>query len=301
VPKKAHPPLVAMLVLTQVAVGALVAHLAAGWLLPDASLSGERRATAVLAAVTGVVALGASVLHLGRPQYAWRAVIGLRHSWLSREVVAFGCFGPLSVGYAVLVWGDGWAPPWLVDTVRVLATVTGAAGVVCSVLVYTVTGRRWWRLRRTGPSFLATTAVGGLAAMLAMATLADRDAGELGRVLPDLATALAVASAVMLAAEGAVILLSRSRGADPDAARSTALLLGPLARTTAVRFGAGVLGGVVLPFLFVTASYGPTPPPAWLLVGGGIVTLLLVMIGEAAHRALFFQAELGPRMPGVPR
>jgi hypothetical protein len=31
------------------------------------------------------------------------------------------------------------------------------------------------------------------------------------------------------------------------------------------------------------------------------VTLLLVMIGEAAHRTLFFQAELGPRMPGVPR
>jgi formate dehydrogenase iron-sulfur subunit len=301
VPRKAHPPLVAMLVLTQVAVGALVAHLAAGWLLQDASLSGERRATAVLAAVTGIVALGASVLHLGRPQYAWRAVIGLRHSWLSREVVAFGCFGPLSVGYAVLVWGDGWTPPWLVDTVRVLATVTGAAGVACSVLVYAVTGRRWWRLRRTGPSFLATTAVGGLAAMLAMATLADRDAGELGRVLPDLATALAVASAVMLATEGVVILLSRRRGADPDAARSTALLLGPLARTTAVRFGAGALGGVVLPILFATASYDPTPPPAWLLVGGGIVTLLLVMIGEAAHRTLFFQAELGPRMPGVPR
>ena len=31
-------------------------------------------------------------LHLGRPQYAYRAVIGLRHSWLSREIVAFGLF-----------------------------------------------------------------------------------------------------------------------------------------------------------------------------------------------------------------
>jgi formate dehydrogenase iron-sulfur subunit len=241
------------------------------------------------------------VLHLGRPQYAWRAVIGLRHSWLSREVVAFAAFGPLSVGYAVLVWGEAWAPPWLVDTVRVLATVTGAAGVACSVLVYAITGRRWWRLRRTGPSFVATTAVGGLAAMLALATLADRDAGELGRVLPDLATALAVVSAVVLAAEGANILLSRRPGADPDAARSTALLLGPLARTTALRFGAGALGGVVLPVVFATAGYGPEAPPAWLLVGGGIVTLLLVVVGELANRTLFFRAELGPRMPGVPR
>ena len=184
---------------------------------------------------------------------------------------------------------------------RVLATATGAAGVAGSVLVYAITGRRWWRLRRTGPSFLATTAVGGLAAMLALATLADRDPGELRRVLPDLAWALAATSAIVLAAEGAVILLARRRGADPDAARSTALLLGPLARTTALRFGAGALGGVVLPAVFATASYGPQPPPAWLLVGGGVVTLLLVVTGELAGRTLFFRAELGPRMPGVPR
>jgi formate dehydrogenase iron-sulfur subunit len=301
VPRKAHRPLVAMLVLTQVAVGALVALLAAGWLLPDANLSGQRRATALLAAATGIVALGASVLHLGRPRYAWRAVIGLRHSWLSREVVAFGAFGPLSVGYAVLVWLDGRVPDWLVDAVRMLATASGAAGVACSVLVYAITGRRWWRLRRTGPSFLATTAVGGLAAMLALATLADRDPAELSRVLPDLGWALAATSAVVLAVEGAIVVLSRRSGADPDAARSTALLLGPLAGTTAIRFGAGALGGIVLPAVFATAAYGPEPTPAWLLAGGGAATLLLVVIGELASRTLFFRAELGPRMPGVPR
>jgi len=38
----------------------------------------------------GLVALGASVLHLGRPQYAFRAILGLTHSWLSREIVGFG-------------------------------------------------------------------------------------------------------------------------------------------------------------------------------------------------------------------
>ena len=39
-----------------------------------------------------MLALGVSVLHLGRPQHAYRAVIGLRHSWLSREILAFGLF-----------------------------------------------------------------------------------------------------------------------------------------------------------------------------------------------------------------
>jgi hypothetical protein len=53
--------------------------------------------------------------------------------------------------------------------------------------------------------------------------------------------------------------------------------------------------------VFATASYGPEQPPAWLLVGGGIATLLLVVVGELASRTLFFRAELGPRMPGVPR
>ena len=49
---------------------------------------------------TRVVALGArpararrpACFHLGRPLYAFRAVLGLRHSWLSREIVAFGAF-----------------------------------------------------------------------------------------------------------------------------------------------------------------------------------------------------------------
>ena len=40
----------------------------------------------------GMGGTGASVLHLGRPLYAYRAIIGLRHSWLSREVLAFGFF-----------------------------------------------------------------------------------------------------------------------------------------------------------------------------------------------------------------
>jgi len=40
----------------------------------------------------GLLGLAASILHLGRPQYAFRAIIGLRSSWLSREILAFGVF-----------------------------------------------------------------------------------------------------------------------------------------------------------------------------------------------------------------
>ena len=40
----------------------------------------------------GLFALGSSILHLGRPQYAFRAVLGLKTSWLSREILSFGLF-----------------------------------------------------------------------------------------------------------------------------------------------------------------------------------------------------------------
>lgn len=133
-----HTPLVVMLVLTQLSVGAFI-------------VGGTP-----LAVPAGVLALGASVLHLGRPQYAYRAVIGLRHSWLSREVVAFGGFTGLALVHAL------WPRPWL----AVSAAAMGLAGVGCSVMVYAVTGRRSWRAPLVALEFVRTTATCGVATVL---------------------------------------------------------------------------------------------------------------------------------------
>ena len=90
------------------------------------------------------MALATSVFHLGRPQYAFRAVIGLRHSWLSREIVAFGIFAAAGVrvrhrqpdravrrGRVASLWGSR-------------SLVSGIVGVLCSVFVYAVTRRALW-------------------------------------------------------------------------------------------------------------------------------------------------------------
>jgi Fe-S-cluster-containing dehydrogenase component len=132
-PGRPHTPLAVMLVLTQLAVGAFIAG------------------GTPLAIPAGVLALGASVFHLGRPQYAYRAVIGLRHSWLSREVVAFGAFTGLAVPAAR--WPGLYLP----------TAAAGLVGVWCSVMIYAVTGR--WRPARIVASFTRTTAVGALAAL----------------------------------------------------------------------------------------------------------------------------------------
>ena len=54
----------------------------------------------LVAAAMLVVGLGASFLHLGRPERAWRAAMMWRTSWLSREVIVLPAF----IGVVALWW-----------------------------------------------------------------------------------------------------------------------------------------------------------------------------------------------------
>ena len=97
------------------------------------------------------VALAVSLLHLGRPLYAWKALRNLRRSWLSREVALFGAYG----GLAALAVGVPAAAP--------LAAIVGAAGVYASGRLYMVPGRPAWCSSLTLVRFGATAlALGGL-------------------------------------------------------------------------------------------------------------------------------------------
>src|SRR5262249_46131240 len=90
-PEQPHVPLVIMLVLTQLSVGTFLVE----WLL--------RLPTHAWSALgIGILAMAASIFHLGRPQYAFRAVLGLKTSWLSREILTFGIFAVLAFTYAVV-------------------------------------------------------------------------------------------------------------------------------------------------------------------------------------------------------
>lgn len=154
---RSHEPLAAMLVLTQAAAGAFAVDLALG----------HRPATARAGLGLALVGLAISILHLGRPERAWRALAGMRHSWLSREVGALGAFGALAV-LAVLT-GSG--------AVGAAAAGAGLVGVACSGMLYVVTRRPSWRVSVTGTRFLLGSLVGGAA--VATATGAGRTAGAL--------------------------------------------------------------------------------------------------------------------------
>jgi len=284
-----HPALAVMLVLTQLAIGALVVNQGAEALAPDAA-SALRPWGPLLGLAAGIMALGASVLHLGRPRYAWRAVIGFRHSWLSREIVAFGAFAGLAtLNAGVALLGPS---PGLASRALGAATVAaGVAGVSCSVLLYAVTGRAWWRVAVTGPKFALTAAVGGLAAVLAVAAVADPDP-----LVAPLAGLLVLASGTKLGLEAAFLRHRRDDAVTANT-RTAGLLTGALARTTAWRFGLGTAGGIAIP-LALLAVVGSGPAPRVVVGVAAVAALVTVVAGELAERLTFFTASVAPRMPG---
>ena len=85
----------------------------------------------------GLVALGASVFHLGRPLFAFRAVLGLRTSWMSREIVAFGVVRGARRCATRAAASPARGARWSRDALE-LATAAASAslGVGCSVMIY---------------------------------------------------------------------------------------------------------------------------------------------------------------------
>ena len=175
-PEHAHWPLILMLVLTQLAVGAFAVE----WLLTGVIRDPLALATLPVQSLSmlgfGLLALGVSVLHLGRPQYAFRAVLGLRTSWLSREIVTFGLFAFLAAAYAAA----NWLAAEHVAIAERIAVPLGAAvvasgtlGVLCSVMVYQCTRHNLWNGFQTTSRFLLTAVALGLATALVTSLAAD--------------------------------------------------------------------------------------------------------------------------------
>ncbi|TCK73494.1 DmsC/YnfH family molybdoenzyme membrane anchor subunit [Acidipila rosea] len=146
-PEHAHLSLVVMTALMQAVAGTLVCALLRQG-------AGRGLLTALLG-VTGV-ALNISVLHLGRPAYAWRALKMWRRSWLSREVLLFGLFfAALSAATAMAWLGAG--AQWL----SWMAAALGVAGVMASACIYLVAARPAWNMVHTPLDFLLSAALLG--------------------------------------------------------------------------------------------------------------------------------------------
>ena len=264
-PAHGHRSLVAMLVGTQLAVGTLAI----------AAIAGDDTAAARWTALgAAVLALLASLFHLGRPHLAHRAIRGIGHSWLSREIVGFGGFAGLA-GLAALGLPVAGA-----------AAAVGVAAVGASVMVYAATRRALWRADLVAARFLGTTIWLGAAATLVLG----------GAAATALAATIVATAAARLGLDLALLARVRDRRHGPFR-RSAALQLGPLARVTAARLGLGVVGGLALPLVYLAIAGGPDVGDG-LRAGLAAAILVASLASELLERHLFFVAAAAPRMPG---
>ena len=267
-PEHTHWPLVIMLLLTQASVG-----LACVGALSMISKDMHVAPVSVAAMLTGLAGIAASILHLGHPLKAWRVFLGLRRSWLSREVVGFGLYAPL-VGLLALCDMLP-AVPWL-SAVRPVtaacAALTGVLCVVCSIMVYVDTRRPFWRWQITGARFIGS-----------MAVLGSSMAWALSGKMPFFWIALA-AMLIKLSCESRFLRDNPYNPNDmeePDAdARTAILLLEIMPRVTRGRIALALMGTLML---------------FWQPWTG----VILLAASELSERVLYFRAVVAPHMPGV--
>ena len=289
-PQCAHTPLGIMLVLSQLSVGAFAIDRILS-LLPNDPSAIARPALTLVALIIGLIALASSTLHLGRPLGAWRAFLGLRKSWLSREIIVFGLFAKLALLYTGAIWFPQFTSPTLTATLGWGTVASGFIGVFCSAMIYHDTHRDFWHLRWSGLKFLGTTVLLGTATVLWISSVTSPP----GSILETLAGLTALFGLLKLATE--LPILHSLRVEDYSPLHKTALLLsgsfGPLHR---VRIALGWIGAIVLPaVLWVQLSATGSAP---LLVVQTAAIVLLCLAGELIERRLFFTAVQPVQMPG---
>ena len=135
-------------------------------LLPASSMFGGTAAIIALALIAA--GLCSSLLHLGRPERAWRALSQWRSSWLSREgVAAILTFLPATVFLISLAYGE--------TALMVPASLLSAAGaaitVYCTGMIYaSLKPVKEWHHPMVAPGYLLFASFSGvsLLAMLAI-------------------------------------------------------------------------------------------------------------------------------------
>jgi len=149
------------LVLFTLAIPALLAWLAAGLARPDRTSSGWT-AWAFLGA--GGLAMGLSTLHLGRPSRAWRAILNLRTSPLSREIALSSGFLAAGVLHLLLPAGST-----LRLAAGVAAVLLGAGALLAIDAVYRAIPRPEARTVHSADAWLTGALLVGLAVQVPLA------------------------------------------------------------------------------------------------------------------------------------
>lgn len=261
VPQHAHWPLVFMLSFTQAGIGLLAAA--------AVTSSAASLAVSVAATMVFMAGMGASMLHLGQPLKAWRFFLGLRTSWLSREILAFSMFAPIPMGFTALqLLPDFPFKSELAALARHSIIPVGCAAVFTSVMIYVDTHRASWRFPLTASRFFGTMltflALGCTILHPAFLTISFLAIAVIAKLVPEMMV---------------LRLADRKRPEWSPDLHSARIQRGPLKLILIAR--------LALPVIAVLCAFiSPWVSSAFLLGA------------EVLERQLFFQSAFAPKMPG---
>lgn len=306
-PEHSHLPLVFMLVLTQLSVGAFFADiLLMKFIDPSLNVLTHKFHT-FFALFVGLFALGASILHLGRPQYAFRAVLGLKTSWLSREIVAFGLFAQLAILYAVCSmfsginqFISGILGEEFMNQLSYLIVGLGMLGIYCSVKVYKDTRRPFWDNNYTTAKFFMSMGILGFSTILFTSIIISLIAQEVSPIFVmdafgrTFCLIILVMTVLKLMVES-TIFFTLSKGNLTFIKKSALLMTQQLQRYTVLRFALGIAGGVVLPLFILNLNSAISS--VWFVISV-LLIFSLNLAAELLERLLFFKAVVPLKMPG---
>ena len=316
-PEHSHMPLVIMLILTQLSVGALGADWVFNSLFALPATQHLQSVFATFALIMAFVALGAATFHLGRPLYAWRAFIGIRTSWMSREIIVFGGFAKLAIAYAASFAKDfilaqtGLSLPSIIEenfamlqlSLGGLVVFTGLFGVFCSVKIYTDTQKDFWKPSITIPKFFGTTAILGLSfigllAVISTNFLSETSATDLYfNALNSFSWILAILGLLKLAFEASFFKHLKSEKFSAFK-RSALLMRNQLKMYTSIRFLTGLFGCFMAIAPALTSVFAPTALNNSLVIFCYATSFLCLITGELLERFLYFTAVAAKKMPG---
>jgi formate dehydrogenase iron-sulfur subunit len=281
----AHWPLIGMLLLTQTSAGL------ATFLAFNAVFRINTAAAAPIAALAWLtlqLGLAVSVLHLGRPLGAWRFFLGLKTSWMSREILAFSIYAGASTATLAAAW-----IPSINTLLPVMAVGTAALGLISvftSVMIYVDTRRPFWFAWQTGPKFFgATFLLGPTLAAAGLALVDSFSSIELTSVATTAAAIATMIHTVVFIWERSAHRRSLAFQNDPahHSALTIATLLPWFPRLRVMLFVVSTIAGL----LAIVGGFGAQAAFA-------VLAAVSTFTSQVFERFTFFTASASPRMPG---
>lgn len=272
--------LVIFTVLGQASVGAFVALQIIRWLAnrkdgAEAADKFTNRALLVVFPMT-LLAMIASLFHLGNPLVAYRAISNLGTSWLSREILLTVLFAAVTLVYTFMQYRKV-ASAMVRDVVAVANIVIGLLLVLSMSAVYMLPNQTAWNTPVTALVFFLTAGLAGTVTVAAalVATVKAQDE-LLGQTLRNMAIAAIILASIQL-------LLAPMELALGETALEGSILT--MLIGSALAFIVAVVAAI---FLYQGSQ---ASKKTGLLVGSTYALLVLVAVAEVVGRLMFYTSH----------